>query len=408
MVRPQRASRGAGHPSDRRKRLQETPVATVTRDAVLDVLRTIQDPDLHKDIVTLGFITKSEVSGGKVDVVINLTTPACPVKDKLKGEAETKLRALPGVTDVHVEMTAEVRGAAGPPREIAPNVKHFLAVSSGKGGVGKSTVTVNLAVALAQTGARVGVLDCDVYGPDIPMMMGLAGEPEAVGKKLVPKERHGVKTMSIGYLIPDDKPVIWRGPMVHKLIEQFLGDVEWGELDYLLVDMPPGTGDAQLSLAQIVPLTGGILVTTPQAVSTYDVAKAVAMFNQVHVEVLGIVENMAGFVVRGTVAGAREGQPVEIETGVGRQAVTTDAEGRFETVVHIFGQGGAERLSAKYGFPVLGTIPLNPAVRVGGDAGDPIMITDPDSPVARALREVAGKLAQRVAVREHKALPVLQ
>jgi ATP-binding protein involved in chromosome partitioning len=384
------------------------PVATVTRDAVLDVLRTIQDPDLFKDIVTLGFITKAEVKGGQVDVVINLTTPACPVKDKMKSEAEQKLRKLAGVTDVKVEMTAEVKGSAGPPREIAPNIKHFLAVSSGKGGVGKSTVTVNLAVALAQTGARVGVLDCDVYGPDIPMMMGLAGEPEAVGKKLIPKERHGVKTMSIGYLIPDDKPVIWRGPMVHKLIEQFLGDVEWGELDYLLVDMPPGTGDAQLSLAQIVPLSGGILVTTPQAVSTYDVAKAVSMFNQVHVDVLGIVENMAGFVVRGHVEGAREGTPVAIETGVGTQAVTTDAEGRFETVVHVFGQGGAERLSAKYGFPVLGTIPLNPAIRVGGDAGDPIMITDPSSVVAQALRAVAGRLAQRIAVREHKALPVLR
>ncbi len=383
-------------------------MAKVTREDVLNVLRTIQDPDLQKDIVSLGFVTKCEVSGGTVDVVINLTTPACPVKDQMKAEAERKLRAHPGVTDARIAMTAEVRGTSGPPRELAPGVKHFVAVSSGKGGVGKSTVTVNLAAALAQTGARVGVLDCDVYGPDIPMMMGLSGEPEAHGKRLIPKVRHGVKTMSIGYLIPDDKPVIWRGPMVHKLIEQFLGDVEWGQLDYLLVDMPPGTGDAQLSLAQIVPLSGGVLVTTPQAVSTYDVAKAVAMFGQVHVEILGIVENMAGFVVRGRVEGARAGTPVVIDTGTGEATVTTGADGSFETVVDVFGSGGAERLSQRYGFPVLGRVPLNPVVRVGGDAGDPIVITDPDSPVAAAFRGIAGRLAQRLAIREHKSLPVLQ
>ena len=361
-----------------------------------------------KDIVSLGFITKHEVSGGKVDVVINLTTPACPVKDQMKAEAERKLRELPGVTEVTVEMTAEVRGQAGPPREIAPNIKHFIAVSSGKGGVGKSTVTVNLAVALHQAGARVGILDCDVYGPDIPMMMGLSGEPEAQGKKLIPKIRHGIKTMSIGYLIPDDKPVIWRGPMVHKLIEQFLADVDWGELDYLLVDMPPGTGDAQLSLAQIVPLSGGILVTTPQAVSAFDVSKAVSMFNQVQVDILGIVENMAGFVVRGQVEGCPAGTPLQLETGTGVETVTVGEGGRFESVVQIFGAGGAERLSERYGFPVLGRVPLNPAVRVGGDGGDPIVLTDPDSPVSAAFRDIAGRFAQRVAIREHKSLPILQ
>jgi ATP-binding protein involved in chromosome partitioning len=383
-------------------------VAKVTQEAVLNVLRTIQDPDLMKDIVSLGFVTKSDVSGGSVDVVINLTTPACPVKDQMKAEAERKLRALPGVTEVKVAMTAEVRGASGPPRDLAPGVRHFVAVSSGKGGVGKSTVTVNLAVALAQTGARVGILDCDVYGPDIPMMMGLTGEPEAQGKRLIPKVRYGVKTMSIGYLIPDDKPVIWRGPMVHKLIEQFLGDVDWGQLDYLLVDMPPGTGDAQLSLAQIVPLSGGVLVTTPQAVSTFDVAKAVAMFNQVHVDILGIVENMAGYVVRGRVEGARPGAQVVLATGSGEETATIGLDGWFETVVNIFGAGGAEKLSQRYNFPVLGRIPLNPVVRVGGDAGDPVVISDPDSPVTRAFKDVAGKLAQRLAIREHKSLPVLQ
>ena len=379
-----------------------------TRDQILDALRNVQDPDLHKDIVTLGFITKAEAADGKVDVVINLTTPACPVKDQMKAQAEELLRALPGVREVHVEMTAEVRGQSGPARKVAPDIKHIVAVSSGKGGVGKSTATVNLAVALAKTGARVGILDCDVYGPDIPMMMGLSGEPEAVERKLLPKERHGVKTMSIGYLLADDKPVVWRGPMVHKLIEQFLADVEWGPLDYLLVDMPPGTGDAQLSLAQIVPLSGAVLVTTPQSVSTYDVSKAIGMFRQVNVEILGIVENMAGFVVKGTVDGASAGTKVAIETGTETKNVETAADGSFETVVHIFGAGGAERLAQRYEFPMLGRIPLNPVVRVGGDGGDPVTVTDPDSLISQQFTQVGGKLAQRLAIREHRSLPVLQ
>jgi ATP-binding protein involved in chromosome partitioning len=269
-------------------------------------------------------------------------------------------------------------------------------------------VTVNLAVALRKAGARVGILDCDVYGPDIPMMMGLTGEPEAAGKKLLPKERHGVKTMSIGYLLAEEKPVIWRGPMVHKLIEQFLGDVEWGGLDYLLVDMPPGTGDAQLSLAQLVPLSGGVLVTTPQNVSTYDVTKAIGMFRQVNVEILGIVENMAGFLVAGTVEGAKAGTRLTLEVGTGVERVTTDANGRFELSVPVFGSGGAERLAKKHGFPVLGRVPLNPVVRVGGDAGDPVSIASPDSPIAREFAAIAGRVAQRLAVQEHRVLPVLQ
>ena len=382
-------------------------MSALTRDTVLDALRRIQDPDLFKDIVTLGFVREVAIEGGAVKVNINLTTPACPVKDQMKGQAEELIRALPGVKSVQVDMTAEVRGTQGPPRQIANGIKHIVAVSSGKGGVGKSTVTVNLAVALHQTGARVGVLDCDVYGPDIPMMMGLTGEPETVGRKLLPKERHGVKTMSIGYLLAEEKPVIWRGPMVHKLIEQFLGDVEWGALDYLLVDMPPGTGDAQLSLAQLVPLSGAVLVTTPQAVSTYDVSKAIGMFRQVNVEILGIVENMAGYVVAGTVAGAKPGTEVALETGSGIERVRTDANGRFEHVVPVFGMGGAERLAKKHAFAVLGRVPLNPVVRVGGDAGDPVTIAAPDSPIAREFATIAGRLAQKLAIAEHRELPVL-
>ena len=386
-------------------------MSSVTREQVLDALRQVQDPDLHKDIVSLGFVTKAEVRGDAVDVVINLTTPACPVKDQMKGQAEKLLAALPGVKRVQVEMTAEVRGSSGPPRELARSIKHIVAVSSGKGGVGKSTVTVNLACALARTGARVGVLDCDVYGPDIPMMMGLTGEPERAGTpdrpKLRPKERHGVKTMSIGYLLPEDKPAVWRGPMVHKLIEQFLADVEWGELDYLLVDMPPGTGDAQLSLAQLVPLTGAVIVTTPQAVSTYDVNKAIAMFRQVNTEVLGIVENMAGFVIEGMVEGGQQGQTVRLHLGNREETVQLDPEGRFRAVANVFGTGGAERLAQKHGFPVLGQIPLNPAVRVGGDAGDPVVVSDPDSLLAQRFVEVGGRVAQRIAVKSFSSLPIL-
>ena len=382
-----------------------------TKDQILDALRGVIDPDLHKDIVTLGFVTKAECVNGVVDVIINLTTPACPVKEQLKSQAEGFLRALPGVKDVKIEMTAEVRGPSGPPRELTKNIKNVVAVSSGKGGVGKSTVTVNLACALAKTGAKVGILDSDIYGPDIPLMMGLVGEPEHGGTaekpRLIPKERHGVKTMSIGYLLPEDKPAIWRGPMVHKLIEQFLGDVEWGQLDYLLVDMPPGTGDTQLSLAQLVPLTGAIIVTTPQQVSTFDVNKAIAMFAQVNVPILGIIENMAGLAIEGMLEGATAGQKLRLFIGDKEETLELDPEGRFRTEVPIFGVGGAERLCKKHGCPLLGQIPLNPIVRVGGDAGEPVVVAAPNSLVARRLTEIASKAAQRIAVRAYSSLPVL-
>jgi ATP-binding protein involved in chromosome partitioning len=380
---------------------------TTTKDDILNALRQIEDPDLHKDIVSLGFVTQHTICDGAVKVTINLTTPACPVKDVMKRHAEELLRKLPGVTQVLVEMTAVVVGNQAP-RNFGKDIKHILAVSSGKGGVGKSTVSVNLAVALAATGARVGLLDCDVYGPDIPMMMGLSGAPEGQAGKLQPKVRHGVKTMSIGYLLDEDKPVIWRGPMVHKLIEQFLADVEWGPLDYLLVDMPPGTGDAQLSLAQIVPLSGAVLVTTPQAVSTFDVGKAIAMFKQVNVDILGIVENMSGYAIEGMIEGAKPGTKVRLATGGSESLLATDSEGRFSTVVDVFGKGGAERLCKRHGFPLLGSVPLNPVVRVGGDAGDPVIVSSPDSLIARLFREIAGKVAQRLAIKAHQTLPILQ
>ncbi|QDV06187.1 Septum site-determining protein MinD [Planctomycetes bacterium Poly30] len=389
-------------------------VTAPTRDAVLDALRGVIDPDLSQDIVSLGFVTRCEVTdAGAVDVVINLTTPACPVKDLMRDQARGFIEALPGVTSVEIEMTAEVKGPSGPARDAAKGVKHIVAVSSGKGGVGKSTVAVNLACALAQTGARVGLLDCDVHGPDVPMMMGLAGNPEQIevdGKtKLVPKERRGVKTMSIGYLVPDEQPVIWRGPMVHSFIRQMLTDVLWGELDYLLVDMPPGTGDAQLSLAQEVPLSGAVLVTTPQAVAAFDVTKAISMFRQVDVPILGIIENMSGLVLKGKVEGGEAGSEVSIELGSETQNVVLEANGVFHATFEVFGSGGAEALGQKHGFPVLGKVPVDPGVRAGGDGGEPIVSVEKEgrSVAADALRAAAGRLAQRLAVKAFSSLPIL-
>lgn len=384
-----------------------------TTDAVLEALKGVIDPDLGQDIVSLGFITRCNVSeDGAADVVINLTTPACPVKDQLRDEAHALVAAVPGITSVQIEMTAVVKGQDGPAREAAKDVKHIVAISSGKGGVGKSTMTVNLACALAQTGAKVGLLDCDVHGPDVPMMMGLSGAPDQIqvdGKTvLVPKERRGVKTMSIGYLVPDEQPVIWRGPMVHSFIRQMLTDVQWGELDYLLVDMPPGTGDAQLSLAQEVPLSGAVLVTTPQAVSAFDVTKAISMFHQVDVPILGIVENMSGLALEGTIEGGEAGSTVSLSLGSEIHELPLEAGGRFSTVFDVFGSGGAEALAQKHGFPLIGKVPIDPGVRAGGDGGEPIVSAKADDTAsAAAIRETAGRLAQRLAVKAFSSLPIL-
>lgn len=352
-----------------------------TKEQVLDALRKVMDPDLRRDIVSLGFVKDLATCGGSTKFSIELTTPACPVKDQLKKEAHDVVMAIPGMKEVNIDMTSNVQGrSAGPgPGALAKGIKNIIAVSSGKGGVGKSTVATNLAVALAETGARVGLLDCDLYGPDIPRMLGIEKKPEVADGKLKPIARYGVKSMSIGYLVPADQPIVWRGPMLHKAIEQFLGDVVWEELDYLLVDMPPGTGDVQLSLAQLVPLAGAVVVTTPQQVAVDDVLKAIGMFRQVHVEVLGVVENMAGFVC-----------------------------GHCHKETEIFGKGGAEALSKKFGIPVLGRIPLDLAIREGGDAGAPIVTAHPKSPTSAAFRAVAGQLAAQLSIRASMALPVLQ
>ena len=347
------------------------PKAAPTDAAVLEALRAVRDPDLHRDIVDLGFVKDLRVCGGNVAFAIELTTPACPVKDLMKSQAEAAVRKLPGVEQVTVTMTAQVTASRPVLGEkgMIPGVKNVLAVSSGKGGVGKSTVAVNLACALAQSGARVGILDADVYGPNVPLMLGLTGQPAVEGKKIVPFTRHGLQVMSMALLVAEDQPVIWRGPMLHSAVRQFLFDVAWNDLDYLVVDLPPGTGDAQLSLSQQAHLMGAIIVTTPQDVSVLDVRKAIRMFQTVNVPILGVVENMAWF----TPPGSSE---------------------RY----HLFGEGGGSRIEKEFGVPLLGQIPIEIPVREGGDRGQPIVVADPSSAAAQALAGIAGKVAQRVSV----------
>lgn len=339
--------------------------------AVLDALRAVRDPDLHKDIVELGFVKDLRICGGNVAFEIELTTPACPVKDLMQSQAEAVVKKVPGVQQVTVTMTARVT-ASRPilgEKGMIPGVKNVIAVSSGKGGVGKSTVAVNLACALAQTGARVGILDADVYGPNVPLMLGLTGQPAVENKKIVPFVRYGLQVMSMALLVAEDQPVIWRGPMLHSAVRQFLFDVAWDNLDYLVVDLPPGTGDAQLSLSQQAHLMGAVIVTTPQDVSVLDVRKAIRMFQTVNVPILGIVENMSWF----TPPGSTE---------------------RY----HLFGQGGGARIEKEFGVPVLGQIPIEMPVREGGDRGTPVVVAHPDSLAARALTDIAGRVAQRVSV----------
>ena len=341
----------------------------VTESLVLDALRAVRDPDLGRDIVALNFVKDLRICDGNVAFTIQLTTPACPVKDQMKAAAEDAVRAVPGVTEVRVQMTAEV--AASRPTATAkasvPGVKNVLAVSSGKGGVGKSTVAVNLACALRQTGATVGILDADVYGPNVPLMLGITGKPQVVDRRIQPFHRYDLQVMSMGLLVAEDQPVIWRGPMLHSAVKQFLFDVAWGELDYLVVDLPPGTGDAQLSLSQQAHLMGAVIVTTPQDVSVLDVRKAIRMFQTVQVPVIGVVENMSWFTPPGS-----------------------------DTRYEIFGRGGGARIQAEFGIPLLGQVPIDLAVREGGDTGAPVVIAHPDSEVARAFRAIAGHVAARV------------
>ncbi len=350
-------------------------MATVTEAIVLDALRQINDPDLHKDIVALGFIKDLLIDGGHVSFRIVLTTPACPVKEQMEDAAKELVGAIPGVTSVAVKMDAEVPKGRGLGDKVTiEGVRNIIAVSSGKGGVGKSTVAVNIAVSLAQDGANVGIMDADVYGPNVPIMLGVSeARPEVDVNKLVPIEAHGVKIMSMAFLQPGDKPMIVRGPILHGLVKQFLSDVKWGELDYLIVDMPPGTGDVQLSLAQLVPVQGAVLVTTPQNVAVADVRRALRMFETVAVPVLGIVENMSYF-------------------------IAPDTGNRY----NIFGEGGGQKLAEAYGVPFLGAVPIGIEVREGGDSGVPVVVSQPDSPQAKAFRHVAEEVARQVSIEAMK------
>jgi ATP-binding protein involved in chromosome partitioning len=341
----------------------------ITEEAVLNALRKVNDPELHRDLVSLGMVKEIKVDGGAVAVTVELTTPACPMREQVEEETKAAIKTLPGVGEVTVNLTASVRK---PPagREPIPGVKHILAVGSGKGGVGKSTVTVNLAVALAEAGASVGLLDSDIYGPSIPIMMGVHRQPEMVGKRMIPPVSHGVKLMSLGFLLPDDSsPVVWRGPMVGKAVSQMLMEVDWGELDYILADLPPGTGDASLTLAQAIPLSGAVIVMTPQEVAVQIATKTLNMFRTLKVPILGIIENMSYLLCP-----------------------------HCEQSVELFGHGGGRKASQRLEVPFLGEIPLDPELRRGGDVGRPILIEKPDSPVAAIFRQVAGNLAGRVSV----------
>jgi ATP-binding protein involved in chromosome partitioning len=343
---------------------------TNLEQAVLDALRTVEDPDLHRDIVSLDFVKNLRVTDDKVSFTIQLTTPACPVKEDMERRAREAVLRVEGVKEVEVRMTAAVPSAKrGPSLEALAEVKNIVAIGSGKGGVGKSTVTVNLAVALAQSGAKVGLLDADVWGPNIPLMMGISGEPRSVNNRIQTLSNYGVQVMSMGFLTSPDTPIIWRGPMLHNVIQQFLRQVEWGPLDYLLVDLPPGTGDVQLTLTQTVPLMGAVVVSTPQDVALQDARKAILMFRQVNVEVLGLVENMSYF-----------------------QCPQCQAR------TDIFDHGGAESTAARFEVPFLGEIPLDVGIRLGGDRGRPIVVGDPESPVARAFAEIARKMAAQVSI----------
>jgi ATP-binding protein involved in chromosome partitioning len=347
---------------------------TVTQ--VLEALRPIVDPDLGKSIVDLGFVKNVVIDGSSVSFTIELTTPACPVKAEFEREARERVLALAGVENADVQMSAATRGrpVAASEEAVLPGVKNTVAVASGKGGVGKSTAAVNLAVALRATGASIGLMDADVYGPSLPLLLGVRDHPHGEkrdGKEwIVPLEAHGLKLMSIGFLLTEDSPVIWRGPMVHGMIGQFLSNVDWGELDYLVIDLPPGTGDAALTLTQQAPLSGAVVVTTANDLSLIDARKSLRMFEKVNVPVLGIVENMSYFV------------PPDLP----------------DRKYYIFGQGGGRRTADELGVDFLGEIPIDPRVVEGGDTGKPIVTEAPDSATAGAFRELAGAVARKLAI----------
>jgi ATP-binding protein involved in chromosome partitioning len=357
----------------------------ITNEAIFKALATVQEPDLKKDLVTLNMIRDVRIEGNDIFFTVVLTTPACPLKEKIKKDCEEAIAKVYPQAAVHINMTAEVTSILK--SAVMPNVKNLIAVASGKGGVGKSTVTANLAVALAQTGAKVGLIDADIFGPSIPVMFGVEHEKPLVqeieGKQyIVPVEQYGVKIISMGFLSPAESAVVWRGPMASKALVQFLGDTFWGELDYLLVDMPPGTSDIHLTLAQAVPVTGAVIVTTPQKVALADAQKSLAMFRQgaINIPILGVVENMAYFT------------PAELP----------------QNKYYIFGRDGGKVMAERYNVPFLGEIPLVQGIREAGDIGRPVIAQgEEESPTYQAFKELAENLARQVAIR-NATLPQTQ
>ena len=342
----------------------------VTEAQVLQALKQVQDPDLHRDIVSLGFVKQIKICDGKVGFDVELTTPACPVKEELKQQAHDVVAVIPGVTAVNVNMTAQTVGRAVASADVLRGVKNIIAIASGKGGVGKSTATVNLALALAATGAKVGILDADIYGPSIPGMLGTNERPQVNPEgKGIPPVAYGLKIMSVGTLLGDDAPAIWRGPIASRMLQQFIGAVDWGTLDYLLMDLPPGTGDVQLTLTQSAPINGAVIVTTPQDVALKIARKGLKMFQTVNVPILGVIENMSGFVCP-----------------------------NCSTVHNIFRSGGGERTARELAVPFLGRIPLDPRMVEGGDMGKPLVLLDPASPGAKAFEVVARNLAAQITI----------
>jgi ATP-binding protein involved in chromosome partitioning len=355
-------------------------VESVTEERVIDALRKVEDPELHRDIVSLGMVKNLAVAQGNVRFTVELTTPACPLRETIENDCRKALSGIAGVGSLEINFGAQVRGskAGAGQTDLLPTVKNVVLVAAGKGGVGKSTVAANLAVALKMHGAATGLLDADIYGPSVPMIMGVKGEPNKIeidgAHKIQPALAHGVPVMSIGFFLDPDQAVIWRGPMLGKALHQLMADVHWGELDYLVVDMPPGTGDVQITFSQQLKVSGALLVATPQNVALADVVRAKSMFDKVNIPILGIVENMSYFVC----------------DGCGKKH-------------EIFSRGGARRAAERFNIPYLGEIPITPALREGGDNGVPSLVQDPRSEVSKCFLEIAAKLAGQLSIASEQA-----
>jgi ATP-binding protein involved in chromosome partitioning len=356
------------------------PVENLTEQSILEALRNVQDPELHRDIVSLGMVKNLSVDHGQVKFTVELTTPACPLRETIERDCKQALGQVPGISGLEISFGAQVRGskAGAGQTDLLPTVKNVVLVAAGKGGVGKSTVAANLAVALQLHGAATGLLDADIYGPSVPILMGIKGEPRKIevngGYKIEPSMAHGVPVMSIGFFLDPDQAVIWRGPMLGKALHQLMADVHWGDLDYLVVDMPPGTGDVQITFSQQLKVSGALLVATPQDVALADVIRAKSMFDKVMIPIVGIVENMSYFIC----------------DGCGKKH-------------EIFSRGGAQRAAERFQIPYLGEIPITPALREGGDRGVPILIQDPKSEVSKSFFEIAARLAGQLSIASERA-----